>query len=190
MLLYLCARATKEKRKHAFKINRFERIFTNRKFYIYNVHIQIQYVTKNHFLSKNKNQNKTKTLHIHCYLLPKYTQSMQKPELVQQPEVLPKLKKVVKPKEEPKKEEVKRTKVKIPKAKKYEDLPEIPDYERPELEVYEESAFDPTKLEKVDTPIKQAEKPLESHIDAAQAPIKNGLPKVSYFVIKSCCCSS
>jgi hypothetical protein len=41
-----------------------------------------------------------------------------------------------------------------PKAKKaskskYEELPEIPDYERPVLEKYEESAFDPTKKEKV-----------------------------------------
>lgn len=37
-----------------------------------------------------------------------------------------------------------------PKAKKatksrYEELPEIPDYERPELEKYEESDFDPSK---------------------------------------------
>lgn len=105
---------------------------------------------------------------------------MQKPEVVQQLEVLPKLKKVVKPKEEPKKEEVKRTKVKIPKAKKYEDLPEIPDYERPELEVYEESAFDPNKFDKTDTPLQKAEKATESRIDAAETPIKNGLPKVSY----------
>lgn len=41
-----------------------------------------------------------------------------------------------------------------PKAKKaakskYEELPEIPDYERPELEKYEESDFDPSKKEKV-----------------------------------------
>lgn len=37
-----------------------------------------------------------------------------------------------------------------PKAKKatkakYEELPEIPDYERPKLEKYEKSDFDPTK---------------------------------------------
>lgn len=42
-----------------------------------------------------------------------------------------------------------------PKAKKaakskYEELPEIPDYERPKLEVYDESAFDPTKKVKQD----------------------------------------
>jgi hypothetical protein len=41
-----------------------------------------------------------------------------------------------------------------PKAKKaakskYEELPEIPDYERPALEKYEESAFDPSKKDKV-----------------------------------------
>lgn len=41
-----------------------------------------------------------------------------------------------------------------PKAKKatkskYEELPEIPDYERPELEKYAESAFDPSKKDKV-----------------------------------------
>lgn len=109
---------------------------------------------------------------------------MQKPELISQPEVLPKLKKVAKPKEEPKKEEPKRTKVKIPKAKKYEDLPEIPDYERPELEVYEESEFDPSKLEKgVATPSKKAEQAIETKLEPAAEPAKNGLPKVSYFCV-------
>lgn len=89
---------------------------------------------------------------------------------------------MAKPKEEPKKEEVKRTKVKVPKAKKYEDLPEIPDYERPELEVYEESEFDPSKLEKsVETPLKQAETPVEIKLQEAELP-KNGLPKVSQSV--------
>lgn len=91
---------------------------------------------------------------------------------------------MVKPKEEPKKEEVKRTKVKVPKAKKYEDLPEIPDYERPVLEVYEESEFDPTKLQKsVDTPLKQSTKP-EIRLETPETPIKNGLPKVSFFFIR------
>lgn len=108
---------------------------------------------------------------------------MQKLEQVQQPEELPKLKKVVKPKEEPKKEEVKRTKAKVQKAKKYEDLPEIPDYERPELEVYEESEFDPTKLQKsVATPLKQSEKSVETRLEPAET-IKNGLPKVSFFLL-------
>lgn len=90
---------------------------------------------------------------------------------------------MVKPKEEPKKEEVKRPKVKIPKAKKYEDLPEIPDYERPVLEKYEESEFDPSKLEKsVPTRLKQAEQPAEITLEA-ETPVKNGLPKVSYLFI-------
>lgn len=94
---------------------------------------------------------------------------------------------MAKPKEEPKKEEVKRTKVKLPKAKKYEDLPEIPDYERPELEVYEESEFDPTKLERsVDTPLKQAEPPVEIRLEVAAEPAKNGLPKVSPSVFGFC----
>lgn len=102
---------------------------------------------------------------------------------MQQPEELPKLKKVVKPKEEPKKEEVKRTKVKVPKAKKYEDLPEIPDYERPELEVYKESEFDPSKMEKsVATPVKQAQKGVEIQVQQAETPIKNGLPKVGHLL--------
>lgn len=82
--------------------------------------------------------------------------------------------------EEPKKEEVKRAKVKIPKAKKYEDLPEIPDYERPELEIYEESAFEPSKMAKaVDEPLKKSEEPVISTAEVVE-PTKNGLPKVSY----------
>lgn len=93
---------------------------------------------------------------------------------------MPKLKKLAKPKEEPKKEEQpKRTKVKLPKAKKYEDLPEIPDYERPELEVYEESEFDPSKATKaVERPTQQSEKPVESMAETIESK-KNGLPKVS-----------
>lgn len=101
---------------------------------------------------------------------------------------------MAKPKEEPKKEEVKRSKVKIPKAKKYEDLPEIPDYERADLEVYEESEFDPTKLQKgVDTPVKQAEKPVEIRLEPAETPVKNGLPKVSclfHFVYFNMSCTN
>lgn len=82
--------------------------------------------------------------------------------------------------EEPKKEEVKRTKVKVPKAKKYEDLPEIPDYERPELEVYEESAFDPSKLTKPSNEtLKPADAGVESQAKLAE-PAKNGLPKVCF----------
>lgn len=94
---------------------------------------------------------------------------------------------MVKPKEEPKKEEVKRAKVKIPKAKKYEDLPEIPDYERPELEIYEESEFDPTKMEKsVPTPLQKQEKGVESQAATAE-PTKNGLPKVTYTIYSVVC---
>lgn len=108
-----------------------------------------------------------------------HAQSLQKPEVVQPVEELPRLKKVLKPKEEPKKEEPKRTKVKVQKAKKYEDLPEIPDYERPELEVYEESQFDPSKATKaVEQPTQQAKTPVESTAEAIE-PKKNGLPKVS-----------
>lgn len=113
----------------------------------------------------------------------KKKKKMQKPEVVQPVEELPKLKKVTKKVEEPKKEEVKRTKVKVPKAKKYEDLPEIPDYERPELEVYEESEFDPSKLTK---PGEQARKLSETGIEStaeAVEPAKNGLPKVSFCLL-------
>lgn len=101
-------------------------------------------------------------------------------------EELPKLKKTAKPpKEEPKKEEVKRTKVKIPKAKKYEDLPEIPDYERPELEKYEETAFEPGKLTKgVEDTMQKSEAPVISTAEIVE-PAKNGFPKVSFV----CCLS-
>lgn len=86
---------------------------------------------------------------------------------------------MVKPKEEPIKEEVKKTKVRVPKVKKYEDLPEIPDYERPVLEVYEESEFDPSKIQKSGEtlPVK-SEQGVESTA-ASTEPSKNGLPKVS-----------
>lgn len=91
-------------------------------------------------------------------------------------------------KEEPKKEEVKRTKVKVPKAKKYEDLPEIPDYERPELEVYEESDFDPTKFERKPsaTPSLEAEKGVASKPEIAE-PAKNGLAKVCFLLFLTLC---
>lgn len=93
---------------------------------------------------------------------------------------MPKLKKVLKPKEEPKKEEVKKTKVKISKPKKYEDLPEIPDYERPELEVYEESDFDPLKPTKTgDQQLKVSELPVITMAEVDE-PTKNGLPKVRF----------
>lgn len=105
---------------------------------------------------------------------------MQKPELIQKQEEIPKLRKIEKKVEEPKKEEPKRTKVKVVKAKKYEELPEIPDYERPELEKYEESAFDgsaPGERTKL-TPLQKPEAGVKSKIEKPLEPPKNGLPKV------------
>lgn len=96
-------------------------------------------------------------------------------------EELPKLRKVeVKPKEEPAKKEVTKTKVKIPKAKKYEELPEIPDYERPELEVYEESEFELNKKAGETEQYLATAKPQQGveSIQEEEKP-KNGLPKVS-----------
>lgn len=91
-----------------------------------------------------------------------------------------------KPKEEPK-EEPKKAKVKIPKAKKYEDLPEIPDYERPELEQYEKSEFEPSKAEKqFITPTEQAKQatltamPEEEKADKYQRQPKE---KVNYIIL-------
>lgn len=77
-------------------------------------------------------------------------------------EELPKLRKTA-PKEEPKEPEKKPDKPKAkgkPKAKpKYEELPEIPDYERPDLEKYEKSDFTPSDFtKKTDIP-KKMEKP-------------------------------
>lgn len=104
---------------------------------------------------------------------------------VEEPLQLPKLRKVaVAPKEEPKKVEVKKTKVKIPKAKKYEELPEIPDYERPELEVYEASDFDPNKASEeashaVPTPADpRAAVAQQATVAQSIEPKKNGVAKV------------
>lgn len=89
------------------------------------------------------------------------------------------MRKVVKKVEEPKKEEVKRTKVKIAKPKKYEELPEIPDYERPELEKYEETPFELGKPSEkaVATPGKVSDQGVESTAATPELS-KNGLPKV------------
>lgn len=83
---------------------------------------------------------------------------------------------------EPKKEEVKRSRVKIPKAKKYEELPEIPDYERPELELYEESEFDLAQKAQKEllTQGKQPDQGVEGAGEAADR-AKNGVPKVFLF---------
>lgn len=83
---------------------------------------------------------------------------MQEPEKVIE---LPKLRKTA-PKEEPKEEkkpEKPKTKVKKVAKPKYEELPEIPDYERPELEKYEKSDFDPTDFSKKTEVPKKMEKP-------------------------------
>lgn len=103
---------------------------------------------------------------------------MQKVEELQ----LPKLRKVsITPKEEPVKKEVKKTKVKIPKAKKYEELPEIPDYERPQLEIYEESEFSQNKAgeKQLIIPTQQTQQATQ-HKQEADEPLvaKNGLGKV------------
>lgn len=95
---------------------------------------------------------------------------------------MPKLRKVsVTPKEEPVKKEVKKTKVKIPKAKKYDELPEIPDYERPQLEVYEESEFNQSKAgEKQIIRSTPESQQATEHTQEVDEPLvaKNGLAKV------------
>lgn len=91
---------------------------------------------------------------------------------------LPKLRKVsVVPKEEPVKKEVKKTKVKVPKAKKYEELPEIPDYERPQLEVYEESDFNQSKAgeKQIIRPTAQTQHGTEHTQSPEPEPTKNGI---------------
>lgn len=88
---------------------------------------------------------------------------------------------VAQPKEEPKPEPAKPKAKAKPKPKsKYEELPEIPDYERPVLEKFEKPEFEvsdftrqleiPNKMEK---PVFDAPKP-----EPQQAEQKNGLPKV------------
>jgi hypothetical protein len=59
--------------------------------------------------------------------------------------------------EVPKKVEEKET-VKLPKWKKYEELPEIDEFVRPELEVYEKSDFTPSEFQKTEIPKKGIEK--------------------------------
>lgn len=76
-------------------------------------------------------------------------------------EELPKLRKTA-PKEEPKEPEKKpeKPKAKVKKVKpKYEELPEIPDYERPALEKYEKSDFSPSDFSKKSEIPKKMEKP-------------------------------
>ena len=107
---------------------------------------------------------------------------------IQEAEVMPKLRKSA-PKEEPKSEPEKpKTKAKAkPKPKsKYEDLPEIPDYKRPELEKYEKSDFVPTDFsKKTDVPLKM-EKPTfeieKPKIEVAE--VKNGHPEKQQIIIE------
>lgn len=104
-------------------------------------------------------------------------------------EELPKLRKVA-PKVEPEKpkEEPKKKKVVKPKAKKYEDLPEIPDYERPELEKYERNEFEASQREKaISTPVSQPQQATPSVAEPAEDKPKNGLPKVFSFAFLNIC---
>lgn len=80
-----------------------------------------------------------------------------------------------KPKETPK-DEPKKTKAKIHRAKKYDDLPEIPDYERPELEKYEKTDIDVEKPQKLQDQLPN--KGYNAKVDGA-SDNGNPLPKVS-----------
>jgi hypothetical protein len=113
----------------------------------------------------------------------------QKIETVEQkPFEVPKLKKVaVKPKEEPPKEEPvlkKKTKV-VAKKPKYEELPEIPDYERPELETYNKYEDEARQAEAKLQEISQGQKPQQATQSAAPEPektTKNGVAKPEILV--------
>lgn len=95
----------------------------------------------------------------------------------------PKLKKTPQVKDEPKQEQTKtKTKTK-PKAKsKYEDLPEIPDYERPQLEKFEKPEFDPSDFSRDTNIPSKMEKPildsLKKSKDLMEAP---NISKVSNY---------
>lgn len=110
-------------------------------------------------------------------------------EEVQKPVELPKLKKVeLKAKVEPQKAEEKKTKAKVSKPKKYEELPEIPDYERPVLEIYEQSEFDPNKPEKkVTTPGPQSQNATSLSAEPEPEPKKLSPKEVcDYYANKQC----
>lgn len=96
------------------------------------------------------------------------------------PGEIPKLRKVAeKPKEVPK-EEPKKVKRKVVAKPKYEELPEIPDYERPELEKYEKTDLDEKEREKAQKQLPtKTEKPQMSTVE--EGTVANGLPKVSYY---------
>ncbi|XP_073811656.1 projectin protein bent isoform X33 [Musca autumnalis] len=76
-------------------------------------------------------------------------------------EQFPKLKKTPQVKEEPKQEQTKtKTKTKPKPKSKYEDLPEIPDYERPQLEKFEKPEFESTDFSRETNIPSKMEKPL------------------------------
>lgn len=62
-------------------------------------------------------------------------------------------------------------------------MPEIPDYERPDLENYEESEFDPNKpgQKQLLTPGRVAQQGVEKEAETDDS-AKNGLPKVFIYV--------
>jgi hypothetical protein len=108
----------------------------------------------------------------------------QKTEIVEEkPFEIPKLKKVaVKPKEEPKEEPApkKKTKVAVTKKPKYEELPEIPDYERPELEKYNKFEDELREAEAKKQQVTAGLKPqqgVESSVAEPQTAMKNGVAK-------------
>lgn len=94
-------------------------------------------------------------------------------------EELPKLRKAsVKevPKEEPKPVKAK-AKAKAKPKPKYEELPEIPDYERPVLEKFEKVDLDPTDFskkteipKKMEKPTFELQKPVEEIIEVKKGP--------------------
>lgn len=104
-------------------------------------------------------------------------------------EELPKLRKtsIATPKEESKQEPAK-TKAKAkPKTKpKYEELPEIPDYERPVLEKYEKSDFEASDFgRELDIPSKMDKPVLEIEEKAPEKVVlKNGVAKVRKLLSK------
>lgn len=92
---------------------------------------------------------------------------------------------IAQPKEEPKPDTAKPKAKAKPKPKaKYEELPEIPDYERPTLEKYEKSDFTPTDFAReLEIPNKMEKPILESAKKQAEIePNNNGLVKVSTFI--------
>ncbi|XP_059218729.1 twitchin isoform X21 [Stomoxys calcitrans] len=97
-------------------------------------------------------------------------------------EEFPKLRKtsIAQPKEEPKPEPTKpKTKTKTKPKSTYEDLPEIPDYERPQLEKYEKSEFDPSDFSReLNIPNKMEKPILDTAKKTKEVVEKTALPKI------------